>query len=247
MITQRSVRLKQRGISVVEVLIALAAGLVVIGSVLAFTVATIQMNGETIAATRLNQELRSVMDVISRELRRAGFNSRALETLGDGATSANHSTIVLRDPDADGIGDCLMFGYDVFDAVDGSGNPVDSTPGAIAAEEWKGFRLAVVDGVGVVQFRTDGASAMTDCDSADNDWVDISSPESVNVTSLAFSVVNDEALGIAVDTASGNNVNVEVRRVGLDLAAELTRDSSVARSLEERIRIRADRIFQTAP
>ena len=62
---------RQRGVSLIEMMIALVAGLVVSGAALALVLATMKSNSETIKATRLTQELRATADVIARDLRRA--------------------------------------------------------------------------------------------------------------------------------------------------------------------------------
>ena len=63
----------QRGFSLVEMMVALVAGMVVVGSVLAFTVAMANSTGKNVQATRLDQELRTTLSMITREVRRAGY------------------------------------------------------------------------------------------------------------------------------------------------------------------------------
>lgn len=229
---------RNAGISLIEVMVAMVAGLVVIGAVLSFTVATIRTNGEAVAVTRVNQELRSLMDVMAREIRRAGFNASATAAIGTGATSTNHSTI---ESDTSVAGShCILFGYDTPDA-----GGADSDPGTVGDSEWKGFRRTTVSGVGVLQMRTGGA-AMTDCSGA-NTWSTISSPRSVDITGLTYSFDGPAVdCGVATDTGTGNQVNVSVRTLTITINGRLVNDPTVTRSLRERVRIRADRIFQTA-
>ena len=56
---------RQRGFSLVEMMVALVLGLVVTGAVLALVVAIIHSNRQTLQSTRLNQELRATLAVIA--------------------------------------------------------------------------------------------------------------------------------------------------------------------------------------
>ena len=61
-----------RGFSLVELMVALAVGLIVIGAVLALVLSIMRANNQTIQATRLTQELRATAAVITSELKRSG-------------------------------------------------------------------------------------------------------------------------------------------------------------------------------
>jgi Tfp pilus assembly protein PilW len=64
-------RVPAPGFSLVELMVALVAGLVVVGAVLALVVAIMKSNRQTLQTTRLNQELRATLAVIANDLRRA--------------------------------------------------------------------------------------------------------------------------------------------------------------------------------
>lgn len=61
-----------RGFTLIELMIALVLGLIVIGAVLALSLSLMRANNQTIAGTRLTQELRAVAGLVSSDLRRAG-------------------------------------------------------------------------------------------------------------------------------------------------------------------------------
>ena len=63
----------QRGFSLVELLVSLATGLFLLAGVMGIFSATLSSQGSVLKATRLNQELRNIMDLISRDVRRAGY------------------------------------------------------------------------------------------------------------------------------------------------------------------------------
>lgn len=78
------------GFSLIELMIAVALGLLVIGSVLAMFVSISQSNARNLQSTRLTQELRAVSEVIARDLRRARYIDGAIAQIGRGdfATSS---------------------------------------------------------------------------------------------------------------------------------------------------------------
>lgn len=60
-----------RGVSLVELMVALVAGLVVVAAVLALVLAIMHSDRQTLQVTRLNQELRATLAVVANDLRRA--------------------------------------------------------------------------------------------------------------------------------------------------------------------------------
>lgn len=106
-------RIRPSGFSLIEVMISVALGLILIGSVLTLVVASLQSNADTIRSTRLTQELRTLVEVIGREAERARFMADPLANIGNppdpldptvGATNPNG----LIDDSTPG---CLAFSY----------------------------------------------------------------------------------------------------------------------------------------
>lgn len=60
------------GFTLIELMVALVIGSIVIGAVMALVLSMMRANRDTIAATKLTQELRSIAQVVSSDLRRAG-------------------------------------------------------------------------------------------------------------------------------------------------------------------------------
>lgn len=75
----------QRGISLLELLIAMALGLTVLAGVLQMTSLITESNRSTLQATRLEQDLRTVMDILVQDIRRAGAFPAAAADLGQPA------------------------------------------------------------------------------------------------------------------------------------------------------------------
>ncbi|HSI22782.1 MAG TPA: prepilin-type N-terminal cleavage/methylation domain-containing protein [Methylophilaceae bacterium] len=63
---------RQRGFSLVELMVALAIGMFILVGLVYVTGSTINSNAKQLKTTRLNQELRSIMHLTTRDLKRAG-------------------------------------------------------------------------------------------------------------------------------------------------------------------------------
>lgn len=77
----------QRGVSLIELMVGIAIALILMAGVLTLMVRVSTEGGESVRATRLNQELRSTLDFMTKDLQRAGFVDwfDALDADGDGA------------------------------------------------------------------------------------------------------------------------------------------------------------------
>lgn len=73
----------QRGISLIETLIAMALGLLVLAGVIQLMSQLVDGNTATIRTVRLTQDTRTVIDIIVQDLRRAGSFPEAAPDLGD--------------------------------------------------------------------------------------------------------------------------------------------------------------------
>lgn len=103
-----------RGVTLVELMVALVAGLIVIGAVLALVVSIMRSNRETLQATRLNQELRATMAVVEAEVRRA----RAVE---DPLTSATATGGNIYRTINTSTANCIRYSYSDSTDVNGDG------------------------------------------------------------------------------------------------------------------------------
>jgi prepilin-type N-terminal cleavage/methylation domain-containing protein len=108
---------RQRGFSLVEMMVALVLGLIVTGAVLALVVAIIHSNRQTLQSTRLNQELRATLAVIASDLRRARSVQDPLTTVAlPGGNPYQAISASMPAPDAG----CLLYGYDADEDKDGA-------------------------------------------------------------------------------------------------------------------------------
>ncbi|HHX82307.1 MAG TPA: hypothetical protein GX696_04910, partial [Pseudomonadaceae bacterium] len=162
----------QSGLGITELLISVALGMTLISSVLLGYLATYRSAVQTLAASRLNQDLGALMAVMVGELRRAGYTADSAAAnfpLDNAFTIANRTALQVFDSvagnirqGAQGRGSCIVYAYD------------RDADGVVDAEELAGFRL----NDGVVEMRTEGNSvAPGSCSSSGGSWAAVSDPD----------------------------------------------------------------------
>lgn len=97
---------RDRGFSLVELMVALALGLIVTVAVIALVVSIIRANRQTLQSTRLNQELRATLSVIANDLKRARSVDDPL-----GASALTPASNPYRQVDTDTLAGCMIYGY----------------------------------------------------------------------------------------------------------------------------------------
>lgn len=135
-------RTSHSGFSLIELMIGLVIGLIISGAVLVFIAATLKANSETVQSMKLNHELRSLSEIIVRDVRRARGMLDPLANIGT-SCDANATTVTVAD-DCAGVAfktvniataGCIRYGYDSLD-----GN------------NFRAIRLVTNSGVGSVRF-----------------------------------------------------------------------------------------------
>src|SRR5687768_8850758 len=79
---------RQLGLTLIELMISITLGLFVLSGLVYLTSSTINSNTQQLKTTRLNQELRALMHLVTRDMRRAGAMKYATDVIG---FSINHS------------------------------------------------------------------------------------------------------------------------------------------------------------
>ncbi|SDK29251.1 PilW family protein [Microbulbifer yueqingensis] len=253
-------RLKQqRGITLIELMISLTIGLVVLGAASSVYLTTVINSGSSIAASRLNQDLMTLMSVMVQDIRRAGYwRDAATDPLKNPFNTVDVTALAVRTSistpagDADS-GECILYAYDSSDS------------GVLDGEDIHGFRL----NNGVVQMRLSGDTSNTrhdECDDAGGQWEDITDRNLIEITQLTFDSAdpaapstclnlrepdgldNDGKNGIddakefdCIETAPAmGDITVEVRQIAITMAGVLTGDSDVRVSVRQSVRVRND-------
>ena len=228
---------RQSGASLMEVLIAMSISLVVTASMIAMMSNSLGTTARIIKMTKLTDDMRVALQMMTRDVRRTSFNSDAVYCYGnqdcatDGTlTSVGIFDLVDEDPygNVDGINECFTFQMD-RDFVD---EKVDDPAGAFR-------RVVDAEGIGVLEMWTGGPDP--DCTSAPGTagWVEITNPENMDITAFAV----DDGLSYTEEVLRDVNGNVlyqRVRKVRMIMSGELVLDSSITRYMEDVISIRND-------
>lgn len=210
---------KVRGFSLIELMIALVAGLIVIGSVLAFTVSTVRSYNENIRSTRLTHDLRTAMNLAVREIRRSGYDSTSVSrVLTDNNPAPSFAGITI--PSAK---DCVAYQYDRGDALENRGLRLNTTTGTLQAKV--------------------SAAAVTCSDTAG--WVDVSDPAVVNITRFTVGERRYRFCADSVNAADPTKFDTAkgfVRNLSLCIKGSLRADASLARTISDNSRSRAEAV-----
>ena len=250
----------QRGFTITELMITIGLSLSVVSSVLIGYLATYSSSMDTLAASKLNQDMSALMNLMVTELRRAGYSGVVPTTPASNLFSAVDNTALEvfdsmtsnTQQAATGSGSCIVYSYDLDE------------DGVVDAAELAGFRLTTA---GVVQMRTSGDTTDPDtCASTSNTWSDLTDPGFITVTTLTFSLANSNCLNTRepdstdndsdgttdesdeancytqVPTAGSGNITVETREITITLTANLTNDTFVRLTQSQNVRVRNDMV-----
>lgn len=237
---------KPPGFSLVELMVAIVIGLVVVGGVISIFASAVKSHTDNLRMTRLNQELRTTINLMTRELRRAGFWGGAKTGVVQGAAAEG---ILNTLPVANVLGrtndfaaalpvvavSCITYSYD----EDRNGN--------VAGTEQRGFRL----NAGAVQ---SGTGTGAGCGGT---WNGITDHDAVVITALTFTPNTAPPLDIDGVTEGGGAVPctlttppgacvagystppqpLPVNEITIVLTGHLAGDTSATRTLQETVRV----------
>jgi type IV pilus assembly protein PilW len=214
----------QRGLSLVELLVGVALGLFLVAGASTLFVSHLNNGRRLLLEARLNQDLRATADVITRDLRRAGYWGNALQ--GTVATGAGSTTVVnpyrTVTPNVGASTIAYNFSRDVAE-----NNALDTN-------EQFGFDLTN----GVIRMTINGVAQA------------ISDPDTLTIT--AFTIAPTETAvdirdSCAKTCTGGGCPTITVRQYLLTLNGRATRDPAVTRTLQTRVRVRNDLFSGTCP
>ncbi len=235
----------QLGFTLVELMTSMLLGLVILGGVITVFTNTVATNNSTLQTTRLNQELRSIMEMISSDLRRAGYFHNAHCT----TAARNLSAVAAADSAScsDGIGtegagqsnpfspieiathledrDCILFRYDYENSAGTAAMP----DGILQMSEHYGYKRDTDNkGIGFISRRFAGAA----CEAGG--WRRLSNPAMSDITTVIF----DSTGSYTLTTADGL---ISVRSITITISGQLVSDSAISSTLRSTISISNDR------
>jgi type IV pilus assembly protein PilW len=214
-----------------EVMIAMSISLVVTASMIALMANSLGSTARIIQMTKLSDDMRVALQMMSRDVRRASYNANSMycyantDCASDGiVTTAGDITMV--DLDSDSVNDCFTFLMD----RDYDGDSTEDNAG--------GFRRVTANGVGVIEMWTGDSTA--DCTDAAGaaGWVQITNPENMNIS--VFSIDDNLSYTQNILDDGTNTVSMKVRKVRMNMEGQLVLDSTITRHMEDIIAVRND-------
>lgn len=230
----------RRGFSMVELLVALVAGLIIVGTATTLYVSIIRANATSVQLSALNLGMQSLLDVMERDIRRAGYFANASLNLSRDAngnpviaptdrtamftlmTSAGSTTLqdmqqlTVTDPL---LYDCILLRYDAND--DGS---------IAGTNEIMGYRFkSAALGLEFKQWATVADQLDQLCE-GDEDWNNISQDGQVQLSSVTF----------AITPAAGFSVPTGQRTITVSMVGQSQQKPALSLTLQRQVRMRND-------
>ena len=213
---------KQQGFGLIEMLISTALSLLAVAVMVILMSSTLGTGAATIQMSRLTQELRASIQLMSRDLRRANYHSGFLSCFANVNCRTDLDIAAYVDTiHINAAGNCFWYWLD----RDSDANLSNDAVG--------GFRRSTVNGIGVIQMRITGNSA-ANCDDG-TDWESITDPGTVDITN--FSISNSDSY---TESLSANGDTQIVEKIRLNINGRMASNPSVQREIQDLILIRND-------
>ena len=208
---------RNAGFSLIEMMIAVALGVVVILGLMQVFASNVRTSTNTVMNTKMTQELRAVMDIMTREIRRSGY-------------WANASTAVAGNVNPHGVeqvtATCILYRYDNDANVNEqrgfrlNGNTIEwqrSNNNNCNGGQWTAITESSVVSITALTFTEDANTSTCTNVTTDNDC---------NPCTAATAVW------------AVNDILLYSRRVDITLTATLTNDPAVSLTLQESVQVR---------
>jgi prepilin peptidase dependent protein B len=250
---------RARGFTLVELMIGIVVGLIVLAGVIAVFLSVVRGSVYVAREARLNQDLRTAMDLMVNDIRRAGYWRDAIPfdpTTVD-ADTIQHNPFMNRVPGDDDVRDihillndrsCIVFSYDTQDAGGESGVVF-------------GYRL---NGGEIQTLLDPTVVATTDCGTGS--WQSITDSRQVAVETLTFDLAGSRCLNVTASQswqgneagtvipacidedavgyeATDGDILIESRRININMVGRHAADANTQLALSESITVRNNRIF----
>jgi prepilin peptidase dependent protein B len=233
----------RHGLSLVEMMVGIALGMILVAGAATLFVTHLTNGRRLLLEARLEQDMRAAADLITRDLRRAGYWGNALTgtvATGPGSTTASNPYRLVTT----GAG-TVGYSFTRDGAVDNN---------ALDNNEQFGFDLN--GGVIRMQLAVGSVQPVTDIDTLTIDTFTVLptvTPVDVRDSCAKFCC---DAPGVAAGVCANPQINVTapatcptvtVRQYLVTLAGHATRDAAVTRTLQTRVRTRNDLLGGTCP
>ena len=243
------------GFSLIELMVGLSIGMVLTGVVINIYMTNVKGNADNLKVSMLNQELRSLLHLIDRDIRRAGYWAAVPGT--DDLTADpfmnNMNDLYIAERTGESADSCVTYAYDqdkdklVGVGASATAAPFNAPPYDTGNMEQFGFRLnnsAVEMRTGLaVASETDydcDAGAWTRVTDANNEIVGVN----FSLTTQYLNVTNGAACTPSTtDCCNSGDACQLIRDVFISITGRLANDVNVVKTVTALTRIRNDKYF----
>lgn len=227
-----------RGLSIVELLVGVAIGLFVVAGATMVVSTQLSDNRALLLETQVQQDLRAAADLISRDIRRAGYWGNAHQRVWPVAAALMPANPYPAPAVAAGNGgrNELMFGITHWEP---GMNPADEVEND-ALDDNERFGFALNAGTGVIEMRIGDAG-----------WQAMTDASVVNITQFNFQVIT-QAIDLPCQKPCPVGVancppQQLVRDVVVVITGQARHDATVQRSVRSNTRLRNDEVTGACP
>ncbi|MEK8050467.1 prepilin-type N-terminal cleavage/methylation domain-containing protein [Ideonella sp. DXS22W] len=219
---------RRRGVTIVELMVGVAVGLLVVAGALSLFVTHTVNSGVMLGKARMAQDLRAAADLVARDLRRAAYWGHAIDgthAVGAGSAAPRNPYAAVSGSTSDGLRYAFTRDASENDTLDD-------------AEQF-GFRVYE----GVLQMRT---SASTWQDVTDRRAVRIAD-DGLRITATATTLPLGHLCARTCSAGTPNCPTTTVRRFDITLTGQSIADTSATRSVTATVRLRNDALAGQCP
>ncbi len=210
---------KFAGFTLVEVLIALVINAILFAGLITIFLANLEHHRKMLDISQLNEELQAAMQMMTSEIRRAGYWANAQNDIG---TTQNNNPFMASGTDITLSGtNCILFSYDH------DKNGTLPTLSSSYDDERYGIRL----NGGAIQIRPPGATYA--CTASASAWENVTDTSIITITDLSFTL-NQQSVSV-------NASSLLVRSVDISITGQLVSDSTITKTITAHVRIRNDK------
>ena len=233
----------QRGLSIVELMVGITISLFILAGASLVLTTQLDSNRRLLLEAQVQQDLRTAADMISRDVRRAGYWGKAfcqvqpasLDPVACPAGLVNPYTLMapVVAAGAQVVGTLEYRRSTDFE----NGNPINEEDDAVDIQdgqprEQAGFKFN--QGAGTIEYLV-----------GNNNWQTITDPAVLQITQFSMTITSQAlpvpcaALGCqALGPACGGPMSVHSRELTFTIVGRAVHDASVERSLRENVRLR---------
>lgn len=218
----------QGGFSLMESVVSMSISLVVTAAMVALMSNSLGSTSRIVNMTKLSDDLRSTMQMLTRDVRRASYNASAYLCYGNEDCFSDGTLVMAGDIVINKAENCFTFQLDRSH----DGNSTNDAAG--------GFRRSMDGNTGVLEMWTgNNGEGVPNCAAGrGGSWVVVTNPATMNITGFN---VND-ALSY---TQISDTLFQRVRKIRFRVDAQLVAAPGITRRMEDVISVRNDFLDQT--